>query len=97
MNKHTLNKAIKKAGSQAELARILGVTRQLICNIKRGFPAGEAFINKIEKYLGEWYDIITGANADSADDMAERHRNLNRLLRDCRLAGKQDYEIYRWW
>ena len=51
MNKHTLNKAIKKAGSQAELARILNVTRQLICNIKRGTPAGENFTNKINDYL----------------------------------------------
>ena len=51
MNKTILNKAIKKAGSQAALARELGVTRQLICNIKRGTPAGENFINKVIEYL----------------------------------------------
>jgi transcriptional regulator with XRE-family HTH domain len=51
MNKHILNKAIKKAGSQAQLARDLGVSRQLITNIKRGTPAGEHFINSIDKYL----------------------------------------------
>lgn len=53
MNKHTLNKAIKKAGSQAELARILEVTRQLICNVKRGTPAGDRLTNKINDYLKE--------------------------------------------
>lgn len=51
MNKHILNKAIKKAGSQAELARILEVSRQLICNVKRGTPAGERLTNKINDYL----------------------------------------------
>ena len=51
MNKHTLNKAIKKAGSQAELARALGVSRQLICNVKRGTPAGENLTKKISDYL----------------------------------------------
>jgi hypothetical protein len=53
MNKHILNKAIKKAGSQAELARQLKVTRQLICNVKRGTPAGERLTNLINDYLGE--------------------------------------------
>lgn len=51
MNKHTLNKAIKKAGSQAELARQLCVTRQLICNVKRGTPAGERLTKLINDYL----------------------------------------------
>lgn len=51
MNKTILNKAIKKAGSQAALARQLGVTRQLICNVKRGTPAGKKFVNKVIDYL----------------------------------------------
>ncbi len=53
MNKTILNKAIKKAGSQAALARQLGVTRQLICNIKRGTPAGKNLTTLILKFLEE--------------------------------------------
>tara|TARA_B110000908_G_scaffold104878_1_gene123522 strand:+ start:587 stop:793 length:207 start_codon:yes stop_codon:yes gene_type:complete len=51
MKKRTLNAAIKKAGSQAGLARVLGVTRQLISNIKRGTPAGMATESRIVEYL----------------------------------------------
>ncbi len=51
MNKHLLNNAIKKAGSQAALAREMNCTRQHICNLKRGFPAGEEFAMKILKYV----------------------------------------------
>ena len=51
MKKRTLNAAIKKAGTQAELARVLGVTRQLISNIKRGTPAGVVTESRIVAYL----------------------------------------------
>ena len=51
MNKHVLNKAIKKAGSQAKLARALGYTRALVCNVKRGTPASSVFIKKVEEYI----------------------------------------------
>ena len=51
MKKRTLNAAIKKAGSQAGLARVLGVTRQLISNIKRGTPAGAVTESRIVEYL----------------------------------------------
>lgn len=51
MDKRLFNKAVKKAGSQAALARVLGYSRQLITNIKRGSPAGEKTIEKIREYV----------------------------------------------
>jgi len=51
MNKKLLKQAIKKAGSQAELARALGCTRNNICNYMRGIPIGNAFADKLKAYL----------------------------------------------
>lgn len=51
MNKKLLKQAIKKAGSQAALARALGCTRNNICNYMRGVPIGENFAKKLEAYL----------------------------------------------
>jgi DNA-binding XRE family transcriptional regulator len=51
MDKKLLKKAIKKAGSQAELARLLGCTRQNICNMMRGIPIGEQFKQKLIIYI----------------------------------------------
>lgn len=51
MDKKLLKRAIKKAGSQAELARHLGCTRQNICNIMRGVPMGVKLAESIRAYL----------------------------------------------
>ena len=51
MNKKLLKQALKKAGSQAELARALNCTRQNICNYVRGIPIGDAFAAKLTNYL----------------------------------------------
>jgi hypothetical protein len=51
MNKHLLNKALKKAGSQAELARLFQTTRQYISNVKRGYPPSQKFIEFCEDYV----------------------------------------------
>jgi len=51
MNKHLLNKALKKAGSQAELARLFQTTRQYISNVKRGYPPSQKFIEFCENFI----------------------------------------------
>lgn len=51
MNKHLLNKAIKKAGNLTKLAAAYGCTHNFISNIKRGSPAGQRFIDFCEAYI----------------------------------------------
>jgi hypothetical protein len=52
MNKHLLNKAIKKAGSVTKLAQAYGLKKHnFVSNIKRGAPAGERFIKFCEDYI----------------------------------------------
>jgi plasmid maintenance system antidote protein VapI len=51
MNKKLLKQAIKRAGSQANLARALGCTRNNICNYMRGVPIGDAFAQRLQDYL----------------------------------------------
>jgi DNA-binding transcriptional regulator YdaS (Cro superfamily) len=53
MNKLVFKKAVKLAGSQTKLAEKLGVTPQLICNIKRGSPASPAIVKKMEDFINE--------------------------------------------
>ena len=53
MNKKLLKQAIKKAGSQAELARLLGCSRQNICNMMRGIPIGADFKQKLNDYINK--------------------------------------------
>jgi|AntAceMinimDraft_12_1070368.scaffolds.fasta_scaffold47075_6 DNA-binding transcriptional regulator YdaS (Cro superfamily) len=36
MKKQTLNRAIKKAGSQVELAKILGFSKQMMYQVRKG-------------------------------------------------------------
>lgn len=56
MNKHLLNKAIKKAGSITRLAKEYGCTHNFISNIKRGCPAGDKFVKFCEAYIKDDYD-----------------------------------------
>ena len=51
MDKKLLKQAIKKAGSQAELARHLNCTRQNINNIMRGVPMGVKLAESIKAYI----------------------------------------------
>jgi hypothetical protein len=51
MDKRLLDKAIKKAGTQIALANLYGCSKQNITNIKRGFQAGENFINFCQQYV----------------------------------------------
>ena len=58
MNKKLLKQAIKKAGSQAELARQLGCTRQNINNLVRGIPIGADFKLKLNDYINKDIDAV---------------------------------------
>jgi hypothetical protein len=53
MDKRLLDKAIKKAGTQIALANLYGCSKQNITNIKRGFQAGDKFIQFCIDYVKE--------------------------------------------